>query len=294
MAISLFSCSALQGARGDKGDPGDKGDSGDKGDKGDQGNSGENGVGILKAEIIDGYLWITYTNDPNNPVNVGKVTGDDNQDQDVEIGEDEYRILQNVAEVYRTSAPTKVSAITKQTFTSYELNSNYELKVGTIENNVMASVYTFTKEELESIENAGGTDIVRPMIRVTSGMVESIDGIGYRVNGGDWSTGDSPYFIDSGAMALTFDKTSVANVVCHDSVVTFNVRKDKVDNVFGEGVLSGGIDGDIQVVIVIDGSVIRSITLAYTVAGDSAAHLAPSEMIIYVEYSYEKQSITIT
>ena len=41
-----------------------------------QGEKGETGRGILKTEIIDGYLWITYTDAPNNPVNVGKVMGD--------------------------------------------------------------------------------------------------------------------------------------------------------------------------------------------------------------------------
>ena len=40
-----------------------------------QGEKGETGRGILKTEIIDGYLWITYTDAPNNPVNVGKVMG---------------------------------------------------------------------------------------------------------------------------------------------------------------------------------------------------------------------------
>ena len=40
---------------------------------GEQGTQGEAGRGILKTEIIDGYLWITYTDKPNEPVNVGKI-----------------------------------------------------------------------------------------------------------------------------------------------------------------------------------------------------------------------------
>ena len=36
-----------------------------------KGEKGEPGVGITKTEIIDGCLWITYSNDPENPVNVG-------------------------------------------------------------------------------------------------------------------------------------------------------------------------------------------------------------------------------
>ena len=80
------------GEKGDKGDKGDKGeqgepgipgaagvkgDKGDKGDKGEQGAAGQNGtngVGILKTEIKDGCLWITYTD--GTEVNVGRVTED--------------------------------------------------------------------------------------------------------------------------------------------------------------------------------------------------------------------------
>ena len=46
---------------------------GEKGDKGDQGIQGDAGRGILKVEIIDGDMWITYTDDPDTPVNVGSV-----------------------------------------------------------------------------------------------------------------------------------------------------------------------------------------------------------------------------
>lgn len=34
---------------------------------------GKDGVGIIKAEIINEELWITYSNDPENPVNVGRI-----------------------------------------------------------------------------------------------------------------------------------------------------------------------------------------------------------------------------
>ena len=65
-----------QGIPGDKGEKGDKGDPGDQGIPGEKGDKGDTGVGILKAEIINGYLWITYTDDPENPVNIGKVSAD--------------------------------------------------------------------------------------------------------------------------------------------------------------------------------------------------------------------------
>ena len=42
-----------------------------------KGPKGEDGRGILKVEVINGYLWITYTDDPKNPVNVGSVSSKD-------------------------------------------------------------------------------------------------------------------------------------------------------------------------------------------------------------------------
>ncbi len=62
-----------KGDTGEKGDKGDKGDTGEKGDKGDKGDTGEVGRGIYKTEIIDGSLWITYTDDLENPINVGRL-----------------------------------------------------------------------------------------------------------------------------------------------------------------------------------------------------------------------------
>ena len=53
---------------------GEKGDQGLQGEAGDKGETGEAGRGILKTEIIDGCLWITYTDAPDAPVNVGRVT----------------------------------------------------------------------------------------------------------------------------------------------------------------------------------------------------------------------------
>ena len=57
-----------------KGPKGDKGDQGEQGPKGDKGDKGDTGRGIAKTEIINGHLWITYTDDLENPVDLGKVT----------------------------------------------------------------------------------------------------------------------------------------------------------------------------------------------------------------------------
>lgn len=93
-----------QGAQGEQGVQGEKGEKGETGAQGPQGvdgksayelykeaypdytgtmeewlaslkgDQGEAGRGIVKAEIKNGHLWITYTDDLENPVDVGTVT----------------------------------------------------------------------------------------------------------------------------------------------------------------------------------------------------------------------------
>ena len=69
MLLSLCAC----GEPGPQGEPGPKGDKGEQGIQGEQGIPGADGRNILKVEIIDGCMWITYSDAPNAPVNVGSV-----------------------------------------------------------------------------------------------------------------------------------------------------------------------------------------------------------------------------
>ncbi len=61
------------GKDGVDGKDGKDGADGKNGTDGANGMNGTDGVGIAKAEIIDGCLWITYTDDLENPVNIGKL-----------------------------------------------------------------------------------------------------------------------------------------------------------------------------------------------------------------------------
>ena len=62
------------GENGADGTNGANGSDGKDGANGENGTNGKDGNGILKIEVIENNVWITYTSDPNNPVNVGKVT----------------------------------------------------------------------------------------------------------------------------------------------------------------------------------------------------------------------------
>ena len=66
-----------QGPQGEQGEQGPVGPQGPQGEQGEQGEQGDEGRGILKMEIIDGCLWITYSDAPDTPVNVGRVHEED-------------------------------------------------------------------------------------------------------------------------------------------------------------------------------------------------------------------------
>ena len=61
------------GEKGEQGAQGEQGSQGEQGPQGERGPQGQEGRGILKTEVINGCLWITFTDDPENPVNVGRV-----------------------------------------------------------------------------------------------------------------------------------------------------------------------------------------------------------------------------
>ena len=52
---------------------------GEKGDNGDTGETGAAGRGIVKTEIIDGHLWITYSDDLENPVDLGIIVAPEDE-----------------------------------------------------------------------------------------------------------------------------------------------------------------------------------------------------------------------
>lgn len=200
--------------------------------------------------------------------------------------------LKDVQEMYGNSAPTMVVATTKQVFKSYELNNKYELKIGQVDGKA-ASVFTETTEELETIESAGGSDIVKPFIKTTTKTTEAIEGIGARVNGGEWNPSGTTYAIGRGAMALNLDKKSVTDVKYENHTLTFTIPNANIATVLGDG-YEAGVDGDIKVTIVDDGAVVTSIELRYTLAGNTKANLPASEMIVFVEYHYDIQHITVS
>ena len=200
--------------------------------------------------------------------------------------------LDEVAAMYNMSAPTKVSAVTKQTISATTLTCTYELVTGQVDN-LPASVYTVVSEEFDSVENGGATDVVKPLIKSTTKKTEAIQGVGSRVNGGEWNPEGTIWSIGRGGMAINLDNASVTNVTYADHVLSFTVPQANVAVVLGED-YSKNIDSDVEITITVDGAVVTSIELHYFLKGDESIHLPQSEMKVTVDYTYDIEKITIS
>ena len=199
--------------------------------------------------------------------------------------------LEEINEMYKASAPTKVYATTTQKIGSLELNCSYEIITGYVDNKP-ASVYTVHTEEIRSVEEGGNNDEVKPLIKTTDKKTEAIEGFGSRTNGGDWNPQGTIWTIGRGSMAINLDEDYLEDISYEDNVLTFTIPKDNAGDVLGDE-FSGDISSDIQVTIIDDGAVITSIELHYYLAANDGANLVESEMTVKVVYTYDLERITI-
>ncbi len=200
--------------------------------------------------------------------------------------------LEKVAEMYRNSAPTKVTAVTTQTVTEdIELVCTYELVNGTVDG-APASVYTEKKQELDTVESGGATEVIKPLVKDTVRVTEAIEGIGSRVNGGNWNAQGSVTNIVRGGMAIYLNEAYLTNVKYENNKLTFVIPVANVATVLGDSYATY-IASDVYVTIANDGAVITSIELSYNLKANEAAKLGETAMVVKVEYTYDLEEITI-
>lgn len=199
--------------------------------------------------------------------------------------------LDDIADMYSVSAPTKVVATTTQKIGALELNCSYELVTGYVDNRP-ASVYTTHTEEIRSVDEGGNNDEVKPLIKTIDKKTEAIEGFGSRTNGGEWNPQGTIWTIGRGTMAIELDEDYLEDVSYENNVLTFTIPKDNAGDVLGDE-FSGDISSDVEVTIIDDGAVITSIELHYYLAANDGANLVESEMTVKVVYTYDLERITI-
>ena len=203
--------------------------------------------------------------------------------------------LKDITEMYSMSDPTKVEATVKHEIGSTVLNNSYKLIIGTVDGS-RASVYVEHKEELDSVENGGATEVVQPLVKQTDTITEAIEGTGSRttLNGktGSWDPDGNVYTIGRGRMALNLTKKLVENVTYEDHVLNCTVPAGNAGAVLGEDYATY-ISGDVSITIEDDGAMITYIKLVYKLAADASKNLPESTMTVEVNYSYDIEQINI-
>lgn len=251
---------------------------------------------LVMALCVVGFASCIPSNNNDNNSNNNNDTNTGNNNNNNNNNDNNNTVvstpLDDVAKMYSQSLPTKIVAETKQTIASVELNCKYTLVNGTV-SELPASVYEVYTQEIDTIENGGGTEVIKPLIKETTRKTEAIQGIGSRVNGGDWDPEGVVYTITRGAMAINLDSDSVTDVEYKDNVLKFTVPIANVATVLGKAYVAD-IASDVKVEIVTDGAVVTSIELRYSLKGNEEANLIQSEMFIKVDYTYDLEKITIS
>ncbi len=201
--------------------------------------------------------------------------------------------VSDVAGMYKHSLPTKVVAKTSQAFGDgvLTLNCEYTIVNGIVDNKD-ASVYTSVVESIRSVEDGGESDVVESIIETSTTVVEAIDGLGSRTNGGEWNSEGYVWYIERGAMALNIRNSNVTNVAYENGKLECVVPYQNVASVFGNE-FSADMASDVYLTITNDGARITSLELVYETYPDEAANLISTTMTVKVDYQYDIEKITI-
>lgn len=210
------------------------GPQGPQGEKGEQGPQGEAGRSILKAEIIDGELWITYSDAPDKPINVGTVggaTGDYQNPQELDfylLPDNTYGVMAGKA-IYLESVtiPEKFNDRNVSTILDEAFKDSENLKTITIPDSVTNIGYKafyncqgLTSITIPDIVNSIGDSAFYSCTGLTSitipDSVNSIGGFAFRgctgltsitISNSVTSIGANAFFGCSNLTSITFKGT---------------------------------------------------------------------------------------
>ncbi len=218
--------------------------------------------------------------------------------------------LDEYAEMYKNSKPTKVVTVTSQSFYYLTdsgneeeldtLTSTYSIINGTIDGDKV-SKYTSDVESFRTVEDGGKDELRRAVTVIEHTIIEAIEGVGSRTTSsvddekatvGSWNEEGTVIEIEKGAMAINLDESLISDIKEEEKQISFTVLNKNIAGIFGADV-AAETDGDAYVVITTDGAVITSITVRYSVPANEELNVSRSEMVITISYSYDLEIITI-
>ena len=214
--------------------------------------------------------------------------------------EEENAIIVAVANMYKASKPSKITGVAIQTFGEKQLRSEYTLTKGEVlgkEAIVYEKIYS---EMLDATE--GATAIAIPAFATKNQKIEYLEGMGTRYDGGLWRKNDTSFTV--GEISLNFYSKIIGDRYTYENnVLTFTVLAADTGKLFGEG---NEVNADVHVVVVTDGSWVKSVSIDYTIAahqldtgkidsnGEPIVINIPDNVVdIDIIYEYDLQYITI-
>ena len=202
----------------------------------------------------------------------------------VSCAEDEVDM---VGAMYQNSQPTKVVAVTTQTFDSRKLESKYTLTVGLVDGQ-SAAIYEGSEDRMRDIESGAGEEIVGPIETVVTKLwyheprgVCDATTTPYK-----WDKNAASFIPEKGAVALNVSSKNIKDYTYEGKTLTCTVPQDKTEAVFGEALSS-----DASLVIVNDGAVVTYVEISYTAPADGD-NIPAQTVVIKVEYTYDLETIT--
>lgn len=199
--------------------------------------------------------------------------------------------------LFALSAPTKV--VTNQTtaLESVTLKGSSTLVTGALNDGSAATVYTYSYEILQGIEEGAG-EVITPIWTTEEGSREYVEGLGERYDGGTWDENGKNFAPTAGSIVINLDSAKLQNCVYSANgdvkTLSFTVKAKDVASVFGSD--ASGIKSDVSATISANAAVITGIDISYTidlVPEDEDLEYPDVLVKISTVYSYGIQEITL-
>ncbi len=205
----------------------------------------------------------------------------------------DFTTIEDLNKMYNAIAPSRVDTVATQTFGKYTLTSTSTLKTGVAVDGFSVTLYTYSKQQMRTVEDGSGVDVLKPIETVTGEWVYHEDK-GYRENGGDWDATGVNFTPETGAIALNMTEETVKDYLADEETktITFTVAAENIEAVFGVAFVDLETE-EISVTITHSGADITSVSIAYTIINPENDEHPEIAVTLTASYAYDSQEITI-
>ena len=197
------------------------------------------------------------------------------------------KVLDALADLIRTSTPTQSKVNTVTGTADVNLKSELTITMGQLSGKE-AALYV---HEYESFNDLGAKEAKT----LTVETQECVEGMGIRVDGGNWEPDQSSFVRRLQPYRMSLDATVIKSLRTSEdeTIVSFTVPAENAGDVFTnfDAKTIASMISDVSVRIETDGSSVTVIEISYN--SKSVPNMENPKVEIKAEYSYDLQSITL-